>query len=181
MKEVRADFAEHRDKLQVPERRRSWHILVKDSSEAGRRLAESILREVRRADDPKAVYHRYAGGDGVETELEVSAEELPPMSTKAGIEKPYKDALFGAKSEGPLEEVVGTSYGWHAIMLTEIIPAEKRTVQDVEDEIRKRLSQKKRFEKLVEIVRKLEAEGMVQYDDRGVERLLSMAGLPERE
>ena len=30
-------------------------------------------------------------------------EELPPISPKAGIEEPYKDALFGARSTGPLE------------------------------------------------------------------------------
>ena len=47
-------------------------------------------------------------------------------------------------------------------------------------EIRDRLSQKKRFEKLVGTVGSLEAQGLVQYDDAGVERLMSMSGLPTR-
>jgi hypothetical protein len=178
--EVREDYALHADKLQVPERRRSWHILVKDRSEAGQALAESILRELRKADDPRAVYERYVDGAGEGTEIEVTAEDLPAISEKAGFKKSYKAALFAAESEGPLKNAVKTSYGWHAIVLAEILPAEHSTLDDVEAEIRERLSQKKRFERLVEIVQDLEAKGLVQYDEQGVERLLSMAGLPER-
>lgn len=178
--EVREDFALHADKFQVLERRDSWHILVREPSDEGRVLAESILREVRQADDPKIVYQRYAEGAADDPELQVQAEELPPITMKAGIEKPYKDALFGAKSKGPLKEVVKTSYGWHTIVVTDILPGERRTVEDVEDQIRERLSQKRRFGMLVEIVESLEAQGLVQYEDQAVERMLSASGLPER-
>lgn len=178
--EVREDYVLHADKLQVPERRRSWHILVKDSSEAGRARAESILRELRRADDPKTVYERYVEGASDGADFEIEAEELPAISKKAGFKKRYKNALFAAKSEGPLKNVVETSHGWHAIVLVEILPEEHTTIDEVEGEIRERLSQKKRFEQLVEIVQGLEAKGLVQYDEEGVRRLLSMSGLPER-
>jgi len=178
--EVREDYARHADKLQVPERRRSWHILVKDSSEAGQAQAESILRELRGADDPRTVYERYVDGAPEGSELEVKAEDLPAISKKAGFKKRYKNALFDAKSEGPLKKAIQTSHGWHAIVLVEILPEEHTTLDEVEGEIRERLSQKKRFEQLVEIVQALEAKGLVQYDEEGVERLLSMAGPPER-
>ncbi|MGB8330496.1 MAG: peptidylprolyl isomerase [Polyangiales bacterium] len=178
--EVRADYAQYADKFQVPERRRSWHILVKDSGDAGKALAESILRQIRQAKDPRSVYELYAQGGLEGTEIEVTAEDLPAITTDAKIEQPYKKALFAAKSEGALETVVKTSHGWHAIVLAEIRPAERRTLDEVEDEIRARLSQKKRFEKVVDIVQGLEARGLVRYDQRGVERLLSMPGLPER-
>jgi parvulin-like peptidyl-prolyl isomerase len=163
--EVREDYVLHADKLQVPERRRSWHILVKDSSEAGRARAESILRELRRADDPKTVYERYVEGASDGADFEIEAEELPAISKKAGFKKRYKNALFAAKSEGPLKNVVETSHGWHAIVLVEILPEEHTTIDEVEGEIRERLSQKKRFEQLVEIVQGLEAKGLVQYDE----------------
>ena len=178
--EVRADFERHRDKLQVPERRRSWHILVKDTGDDGRELAEAILSEVKSADDPKRVYARYAESAAPERGIEVVAEELPLIAPEAGIEKPYKDALFAAKTPGPLRRPVATSYGWHAIVVTEIVPGARRTLDDVEDEIRTRLSQKKRFERLVATVQGLEAEGLVRYEELNVERLLSMPGLPER-
>ena len=178
--EVAADFEMHGDKLQVLERRDSWHILVKEAGDAGRALAESILREIRRAEDPVTVYKRYSGRKPPEATLPLKTEDLPAITMKANIEEPYKDALFAAKSEGPLRNPVKTSYGWHAIVLTEIIPGERKTLKDLEAEIRGRLSQKKRFEKLVRTVESLEARGLVDYNEAGVERLLSMAGLPER-
>ncbi len=179
MDEVRADFEEHRDKLQVPEQRASWHIVVEDTGDAGRERADAILAEVLAAAEPKAVYRRYAAGEaGPETGLTV--EELPPIPRNGGLEKPYEDALFAAKSQGPLSKLVETSYGWHVVSLTQIIPAETRTLEDVESEIRQRLSQRKRFEKVAATLRSLEAERLVRYDDQGVDRLLSMSGLPSR-
>lgn len=178
--DVRTEFEAQRAQLEVPERRASWHILVKDSSEDGKRLAASIRAEVVAADDPRAVFRRYADGGDQATALEVTAEELPAMAPQAGIEQSYKDALFAAKSPGPLRSVVETSYGWHVIVLTEIIPGERKTLPDVEDEIRERLSQKQRFERLVQIVQTREAEGLVQYDEEGVAALMAMPGLPTR-
>jgi hypothetical protein len=178
--EVRADFESQRENLDVPERRKSWHILVKDSSASGWRLAEAIQDEVRAADDPRSVFRRYAEGGEAKPPLEVSAEDLPPITRRAGIEQGYKDALFAAGSTGPLDTLVETSYGLHVIVLTEIIPSERKTLREVEGEIRDRLSQKKRFERLAEIVRAGEGAGLVEYDEEGVARLLEMPGLPER-
>lgn len=178
--EVRRDFESHADKLQSPERRRSWHIVVKDRTEAGKALAESILKTVRQADDPRVVYERHAEGREDDTAIEVEAEELPAITMKARIERPYKEALFAAESPGVVDHLIETSHGWHVIVLEEIVPAERRTLEEAEEEIRERLSQKKRFERVVAIIDGLRAQGLVSYEDQGVERLLSAAGLPER-
>jgi parvulin-like peptidyl-prolyl isomerase len=169
-KELREDFELHKEKLQVPERRRSWHILASDTGDAGRARAQSILRELREAEDPRAIFDRYAEAA---PSLGVKAEDLPPISRNAGIEKPYKDALFGAKSEGVINEVVKTSYGWHVIVVVEIQPAERRTATDVEEETRERLSQKNRFERLTQVLRDLETEGLVERDEETIGRLVS--------
>ena len=179
MDEVRGDFEEHRDRFQVPEQRASWHILVEDTGDDGRERARAILAEVLEAAEPKAVYRRYAAAQGgAETGLTV--EELPAIPRNGGLEKPYEDVLFAAKAKGPLKKLVETRYGWHVVSLTQIIPAETRTLEDVESEIRQRLSQKKRFEKVAATLRSLEAERLVRYDDQGVDRLLSMSGLPSQ-
>jgi len=178
--EVRATYALHADKFEDPERRRSWQILVEDQSEGAEALAKSILAELHRADDPRAVYERYANGGPDSSGLEVKAEDLPAISEKASIKKPYKKALFAANAEGPLDEVVKTSYGWHAIVLAEILPGQARTLDDAENEIRTLLSEQKRIGKLITIVQGLEAQGLVHYEERGVERLLTVPALPER-
>lgn len=179
-KEVREEYAKHQDKLRIPERRRSSHILVKAQSDAARAVAESILRELREARDPRTVFERYAEPSPREDGLEVVAEELPEITAKANIERPYKKALFAARAEGPLEDVVRTSYGWHAIVVDAILPDEHRALEDVEEEIRESLSQHKRLQRLAELLRRLDAQGLVKYNAPGVERLLAMSGLPAR-
>lgn len=178
--ELREDYALYEDKFRIPERRRSWHILVKDSGDEARALAASILRELREAEEPRTVFERYADGGPEGTELEVLAEDLPAITDKAFLQKSYKNAIFDAKTEGPLEDLIETTYGWHAIVVAEILPAEQRSLAEVEDDSRVRISQAKRSATLVRTVQALQAEGLVSYDDEGVERLLSMAGLPER-
>ena len=179
-KQVREDFERNREQFQVLERRGSWHVLIKADDPEAREVAASVLAEVRRASDPREVFERYTEGAVDKIDMPVVVEELPAMTVKAEIEKPYKDALFGAKAPGPMSEPVRTSYGWHAIVLTEIQPGEVRTLGDVEEEIRERLSRKQRFERLVELVQRLEAEGRVEYGDAVVERLMTVRELPKR-
>jgi parvulin-like peptidyl-prolyl isomerase len=178
--EVREAYALNASEFQVPERRRSWHILVESQSEAAEALAESILGELQGADDPRTVYDRYADGGPENLRLQLKAEDLPAITKNASLKESYKDAVFGAKSEGPLKNVVKTSYGWHAIVVTEILPEETRTLEDAETEIRERVSQTRRLGAIVAIVQGLEAQGLVHYDAQGVQRLLSMPGLPKR-
>ena len=178
--ELREDYALYEDKFRIPERRRTWHILVKDKGDDAEALAASILRELQRAKDPHTVFERYADGAPEGVDLEVLAEELPPITKQAGLEKPYKDAIFSAESEGPLKKLVETSYGWHAIVIAEILPAERLSMAEVEEASRFRISQGKRAAMLVRTVQALTAEGLAQYDEKGVERLLSTTGLPQR-
>jgi hypothetical protein len=178
--EIQKTYALHTDSFRAPERRRSWHILVEEQSEAAEALADSILRELGQARNPKTVYERYADGGPESLTLDVRVEDLPAVSKMAKLEKSYKDAIFAAESEGPLKKVVETSYGWHAIVVAEILPETVRTIDEVEDEIRRQLSQAKRFAKIAAIVQSLEARGLVHYDQQGVDRMLSMSGLPER-
>lgn len=178
--EVREDFEQNQEQLQVLERRGSWHVLAKADTPEAQEIATSVLAEARRATDPKTVFARYAATAADDADTPVVVEELPPITMNAAIEKPYKDALFGAKTLGPVREPVRTSYGWHAIVLTEILPGETHVLEDVEGDIRERLSRKKRFEKLVEVVQRLEAEELVEYDDPLVERLMTATDLPKR-
>ena len=178
--EVRQDFRENEDAYEVLEKRDSWHILVKDDSEAASVLAHAIVAELLRAKDPRAVFQRYENPDALGIQLPLVVEELPPITRKARMENAYKDALFGAKALGPLRDPVQTGYGWHAIVLTEIEPGRTPTWRDVESDIRERLSQKRRFESLVEIVQRLEGEGLVSYQDEVVDRLLTAREVPGR-
>ena len=85
-----------------------------------------------------------------------------------------------AASQGRPGLAPAQRHGWHAIVVTEIVPGKTRTLTDAETEIRERISQQRRLGAIVAIVHGLETEGLVQYDETGVQRLLSMPGLPRR-
>lgn len=174
--EVQADFDARQDVYTIPERRGSWHILVKDVGPEGRTRARAIHAELSRAADPRAVYERYAAeGEGAST-LEIVAEELPTVPYAARLEKPYKDAMFEIESEGLVKEIVETSYGWHSIVVTEILPEERLRMADVESDIRTRLSLQKRAATLEEVLQALMREGLVEIDDARAERILAKSG-----
>jgi hypothetical protein len=59
-------------------------------------------------------------------------------------------------------------------------PGKTRTLADAEAELRQAISQQRRLSAIVAIVQALEAKGLVHYDETGVQRLLSMPGLPRR-
>lgn len=178
--EVRRDFEDNREAYQVLERRDSKHVLVKEDSDEARAVIARVLEEAKNAEDPDAVFERYRDPVGLGIELPLVVEDLPPISRKGGIEKGYKDAIFALEAPGLVRRPVQTTYGWHAILVTEILPGQTKTLRDVEDDIRERLSRKRRFEKLVEIVQTLESEGLVRYEQETVERLLSAAEVPSR-
>lgn len=178
---VRADFEKYRDNYQVLERRASTHLLAKSDGGAARATVLAALEEARSADDPIAALRRFAEARAQRADFEVLVEELPPITRKASMEKPFIDALFGARAKGLLKDPIKTSYGWHAIVLTDIQPAQARTLGDVEEDIRGRLSDQSRFETLVALVQALEAEGLVVYNPAVVTRLLEAPGLPRRE
>ena len=76
--ELQKAYALHTSSFRVPERRRSWHILVEEQSDAAEALAESILRELRAGQrNPRTVYDRYADGGPEGLKLDITAEDLP--------------------------------------------------------------------------------------------------------
>ena len=178
--DVRAAFEEHRDRLAVPEKRASIHVLVRDQGPEAEKLAWRALREFRR-EDPKTVMERYVEGKVAHRpEIEVIAEELPAFSMTANIEEPYKKALFAAEQLGPLSKPVRTSYGWHAIVLTEILASAQPSLERSEPELRQWLAERKRHENLVRVIEPLK-ESLVEWNEPVVRRLTQAERLPELE
>ncbi|MEM7435548.1 MAG: peptidyl-prolyl cis-trans isomerase [Myxococcota bacterium] len=180
-KEVRKHFEEHRDAYQVMERRASTHLLVKSETPAARAVAREALVAAQNARDPEEALRQFLDSRADDGELDIVVEELPPITRKAEIEKPFVDALFSAKSKGPLGEPIQTSYGWHAIVVTEIASGEDNALADVEDDIRDRLSDQARFEALVAVVQELEAEGLVEHRPAVRTKVLHRSGATTRD
>ncbi len=174
--DVRAAFEEYREKLRVPEKRASTHVLARDQGAEAKQLAERALREFR-SEDLETVLTRYAEGRAEHPpQIELVAEELPAFSMNAGIDDAYKNALFEADAPGPLREPVKTAYGWHAIVLTEIVPGSEPSLERSETQLRQWLAQRKRQENIVQTVEPLEA--LVEWNEPVVRKLTRAERLP---
>jgi hypothetical protein len=86
----------------------------------------------------------------------LKVERVPPMSP-TDLVKPFAAALFSAPAPGPLPMPVRTIYGWHAIVLTEIVPARQVPLEQAAPELEAELLEKARAEALTRHLAELRA------------------------
>jgi hypothetical protein len=127
--DVKEAYAKAKERFDKPERRASVHVLAAlgkqptpEAEAAAKAYAAQILPRLAAAEDPSALARELNGqrmnGFGV------TAEVLRPFDRNAPVEKEYLDAMFALTQPGVAPEPVRTSYGWHAIRVTQIVPAE---------------------------------------------------------
>src|SRR5688572_787954 len=129
--DLRQRFEETRDRYNVPERRRSRHILIKvgEDEAAAQKKAEQVLAEAKASGaDFAALAKKYSedvssqqGGDLGFTE----------RSTFVG---PFADALF-AMQVGEVRGPVKSQFGFHIIKLEEIQAGQTKKFEDVRAEL----------------------------------------------
>jgi len=173
--EIEQAYQKDIETYRVPERRRSLHVLAKvneKASEATSKAAEKFARKAIRAfqssSDVEDVFERYKAEQS--DLFPIVAERLPAISRKGGFVKEFKDALFGIADPGVVPEPVRTVYGWHAIVLLEIQPAQNVRIDDVADSLQQKIVQQKRkaaFDQLINQLRKrievVQNDSVVEY------------------
>lgn len=162
----------------VPERRASLHVLVTvkrdDSAErqrAAERVANGILRELSAADDPKTVWETYRGVAEREG-FTIKAENVPAAARTDAFAPEYLDALYSRPEPGLVEASVRTDFGWHAIIVTTIVPAQTTTLEQARATLRAELLLKTRQQALEELVATLMRRHRVERDKAAIDALL---------
>lgn len=126
-------YEERKAKYAAGEKRGSVHVLAqfKEGAPPGlvrvaRAFAVEALRRFQLADDPQEVL-TWAEQEAGKMDLpfNVRPEKLPRVPRNGRFVKAYSDALFEPESTGPLPRVVRTSFGFHAIYVTEILEAKE--------------------------------------------------------
>ncbi|MBN1652554.1 MAG: peptidyl-prolyl cis-trans isomerase [Deltaproteobacteria bacterium] len=185
--DIEKAYRESLDSYQVPERRRSLHVLAKvdkkaDESaiKAGEAFARKAIRAFRSSADIEETF------EGLKREksdfFQIVAERLDPVARKGGLVKDFEDALFGVSKPGVISEPVRTIYGWHAIVLLEILPPKNRSIEDVADSLRERIATNKRKAALEKLVNRLRRHNKVFQNESVIKQLLTTEDLGlERE
>lgn len=130
--EIRAFYEQNQNRFKVPEKRRASHILInfEKGKEAALKKAESLLAQVKA--DPKK-FSQIARKNSQDPGSAASGGDLDFFG-KGMMVPEFDEAVFKAK-KGDIVGPVQTSFGYHIIYVTEIVPEHIKPFKDCRDEI----------------------------------------------
>ena len=172
-----------------PERRATKHVLARvpeDAEPATVLAAEEIARDAIAAlsaawGDPTAIEAVAAELRGVERDgVSVVVEDLTPYARDAPLEGPYREAMFSIDGPGVVPQPVRTSYGFHAIVVTEIVPALAIPFEEAEADVRAELATERRRERLDAFLEDLRDRYEIRIDETAVREALAQDLFEER-
>lgn len=171
-------------RFRVPEQRGSLHVLVqipRDAPEArsnaARALCERARLELAAATDLDAVLARWSAMHG--GPFEIRAEHVPATAPDGGLVAEYLTALF-AIDRTHLPQVasapVRTQFGWHAMVLTDVVPGRVTPLASVAVQLRTEVVTRRRRARLDVLLAELAQRTPPIAEDDVVRRLI--AGSP---
>jgi parvulin-like peptidyl-prolyl isomerase len=169
-------YQRHLDQFQQPERRASKHVLVRvppdappEADRAARARIEGLLTEVRAVPDPTAwIDERLAAGvPGL------VIEEVPGLTRHDQADAAYLEALYALPAPGLVPGPVRTGFGWHAILLTEVIPARNVTLEEATPELRRSVLDSRRRARVAELIEETAGRTAVEPNQDAVRAALA--------
>jgi len=122
--DLRALYAENKDRYAEPERRRARHILVADE-----KTAQDVLAQLKAGKDFGALAKEFSKDT-------VSADKGGDLgfATRSTFVAPFADAVFGMKV-GETRGPVKSQYGYHVIQLEAIQPGKTKSFEEARPEL----------------------------------------------
>lgn len=143
-------------RFRTPEQRGSAHVLVQlprsapqARSDAARALAERARLELVAATDVDAVLARWSAMQG--GAFAIRAEHVPATASDGDFAPEYLATLFAIDATHlprVAAAVVRTQFGWHAIVLTDVVPGRATPLASVAAELRGELLTRRRRARL---------------------------------
>jgi peptidyl-prolyl cis-trans isomerase D len=151
--EIADAYNKNKARFSTPEKRSASHILVtaaKDAKQAedaaAKAKAQAILAEVQKAPSDFAKIAKAQSQDPGSAEL---GGDLGVVE-KGLFDKPVEDAVFQLK-EGETSGLVRSSFGYHIVKVTKIVPASQKPLEDAKPEIAAELKKTKLSAKYSEL------------------------------
>ncbi len=154
--EIKAFYDEHQAAFAVPESVKASHILIQVSKDAGEKLwdkAKKDLTALRKDILAGKVAFEDAAKEKSDCPSKADGGNLG-FFVKGQMVPEFEEAAFGTKV-GEISAPVKTQFGYHIIKVTEKKEASTRTLDEVKDELRQQLLQKKQRDTMQEFVDKL--------------------------
>jgi peptidyl-prolyl cis-trans isomerase D len=153
--EIADAYNKNKARFSTPEKRSASHILItvaKDAKPAddaaAKAKAQAILAEVQKNPADFAKIAKAQSQDPGSAEL---GGDLGVVE-KGLFDKPVEDAIFQLK-EGEISSLVRSSFGYHIVKVTKLVPAAQKSLEDAKPEIAAELKKTKlssRYSELAE-------------------------------
>jgi peptidyl-prolyl cis-trans isomerase D len=151
--EIADAYNKNKARFSTPEKRGASHILVtvaKDAKPAddaaAKAKAQAILAEVQKAPNDFAKIAKAQSQDPGSAEL---GGDLGVVE-KGLFDKPVEDVIYALK-EGETSGLVRSSFGYHIVKVTKVVPATQRTLEEAKPEIAAELKKTKLSSKYSEL------------------------------
>ncbi|HBF42200.1 MAG TPA: hypothetical protein DDW42_00965 [Desulfobacteraceae bacterium] len=137
--EIKGYYEYHRDEFTKPKQIRASHILFKlkkgateKEEKTVKERADKVLKEARQGKDFATLARKYSEGP-----TKKKGGDLGYFSS-GRMEKPFETAAFKLK-KGEISDLVRTGFGYHIIKLVDLKEAKTKTLEEVRDQIVKKL------------------------------------------
>jgi peptidyl-prolyl cis-trans isomerase C len=161
--QVRAYYASHLRELEIPDRVRLSHILVRvprpspeGQRQEARQRAERILERVRHGEDFEKLARELSEDD----ETSRLGGRLP--ETPRGVFEPDFEAQVFALRPGQVSGVIESRFGFHIVRLEEKIPGRLPPFEEVKDAVRARVSAERYQETMSRLENELRAKARIE-------------------
>jgi peptidyl-prolyl cis-trans isomerase D len=151
--EIQDAYNKNKARFSTPEKRTASHILItaaKDAKPAddaaAKAKAQAILAEVQKNPSDFAKIAKAQSQDPGSAEL---GGDLGVVE-KGLFDKPVEDAIFQLK-EGETSGLVRSSFGYHIVKLTKLVPASQKSLEEAKPEITAELKKTKMSAKYSEL------------------------------
>jgi peptidyl-prolyl cis-trans isomerase D len=151
--EILEAYNKNKARFGTPEKRSASHILVAvpkdakpEADAAAKAKAQAILAEVQKAPNDFAKIAKAQSQDPGSAEL---GGDLGVVE-KGLFDKPVEDAIFALK-EGQTSGLVRSSFGYHIVKVTKVVPAALKSLEEAKPEIVAELKKTKLSNKYSEL------------------------------
>jgi len=168
--DIRAAYTSAVARFERPEQRVVLHVLAAlpktptpEQDAAAKAYATRILPELAAATDIDGFIAAHHGKtvDGTP----IVCERLPALAKAGRLVKEFEDAMFALPAVGTAKEPVKTIYGWHAIRVLEITPAERTPYETAAKTLRQELLSARRTERIKQLVEALRRKYSVTFPE----------------
>jgi hypothetical protein len=179
--ELEAAYKAQRSRFEKPEHRRATHLLAllparasAEADRAARSFISQTLVALRAAPDADVA----AVLDGAKLHqsplFQVKLERLPAAPREGKFVPEFAEALFSVPEPGIVSEPVRTEFGYHAIWVTEIVPAFTELRSVAFETLRDELTKQKQKQRLDALLGELRARTPVRFAPDAQKHLASL-------